>query len=248
MLRILAIGGVDPCGGAGLCADLRMIQARGAFPLMLSTALTVQNRHGLVSVHPVDAEILEGSLQAIVADGPVHAVKTGLFGTAEQLHWIAGKLESLGAPVVVDPVLSVTAGGWNAGDAVRDAYLESLLPLAILATPNLPELGCLASGGDGSALLHTGCRAVLVKGGHGAGETLSDVLFTRGGAREFRHPRLHLGPVHGTGCALASAAAVYLAAGETVQSACGLAIADVQRGLEATEPSADGLPRPLAIL
>lgn len=250
MFRILAIGGLDPSGGAGVAADLRMVQARGGHPLVLVTALTVQNRWDMFSVHPVEQRVLKESLDVVIADGPLHAVKTGLFGTAEQLCWIAERLKPLTGkvPLIVDPVLSATAGGWSADAAVVDAYVKNLLPLATLATPNLPELQRLLPGDDGTGLLRLGCRAVLVKGGHGTGETIRDVLFTPGGRREFAHPRLHVGPVHGTGCALASAAAAYLAAGEPVESACALAIADVQRGLQATEPSADGLPEPLIIL
>ncbi len=250
MFRVLAIGGLDPSGGAGVAADLRMVQARGGHPLVLVTALTVQNRWEMFSVHPVERRVLEESLDVAMADGPLHAVKTGLFGSAEQLCWIAERLKPMSGrvPIVVDPVLSATAGGWSADAAVVDAYVQNLLPLAALATPNLPELQRMLPGDDGSGLLRLGCRAVLVKGGHGTGETIRDVLLADGSRREFEHPRLDVGPVHGTGCALASAVAAYLAAGEPVESACALAIADVQRGLQATEPSDDGLPEPLIIL
>ena len=249
MFRILTIGGLDPCGGAGLAADLRMVHARGGMPLVLATALTVQNRHRMGDVHPVGLPVLESSLDAILADGPLHGVKTGLFASAQQLRWIAGRLAPLREqfPLVVDPVLTATAGGWSADTELVDAYLECLLPLATVATPNLPELERLLPGDDGTGLLRAGCASVLVKGGHGEGDVVVDVLCTERGRREFAHPRVKVGPVHGTGCALASALAVYLGAGELLETACELAIADLQRCLQATPSSPDDLPQPLVI-
>ena len=178
MLRILAIGGMDPCGGAGLAADLRMVHARGAMPLVLATALTVQNRHGMQAVHQVERETLEQCFDAVLADGPVHGIKTGLFASAEQIRWFAGRLSLLqeGVPLVVDPVFSATAGGWSADAELVDAYRKRLLPMATVVTPNLPELERILPGDDGSGLRQVGCAAVLVKGGHGEGETVRDVL------------------------------------------------------------------------
>ena len=250
MLRILAIGGMDPCGGAGLAADLRMVHARGAMPLVLITALTVQNRHGMQAVHPVERRTLEQCLDAIFADGPVHGIKTGLFASGEQIRWIAGRLSSRqkGVPLVVDPVLSATAGGWSPDPELVDAYRERLLPMATVVTPNLPELERILPGDDGAGLQKMGCAAVLVKGGHGEGEMVRDVLYTDRGRREFAHPRLPVGPVHGTGCALASALAVHLCSEETLEAACAAAISDLQRCLLATPSSPDGLPQPLKIL
>jgi hydroxymethylpyrimidine/phosphomethylpyrimidine kinase len=176
-------------------------------------------------------------------------VKTGLFASAEQLRWIADRLSPLRKqfPVVVDPVLATTAAGWSADTDLVNAYLECLLPLATVATPNLPELERLLPGGDGTGLLGVGCSSVLVKGGHGEGDVIKDVLYTARGRREFAHPRAEVGPVHGTGCALASALAAYLGSGTALEAACESAIDDLQRCLRATPSSADDLPQPLVI-
>ena len=147
--------------------------------------------------------------------------------------------------MVVDPVFGATAGGWRADPEWPSAYREHLLPLRPVLTPNLPELELL--GGSAPALLTDGCRAVLLKGGHGNGDRATDVLFTEQGEVSSHHDRLDIGEVHGTGCALATSLACRLPRME-LEAACGEAITHVQRCLLAAIPSEDGLPAHLAIV
>jgi hydroxymethylpyrimidine/phosphomethylpyrimidine kinase len=183
-----------------------------------------------------------------LADGEVHAIKTGLLGDAAAIAAVAAALRPLAAkvPIVVDPVLSATAGGLPASSAAAAAYREHLLPLAALVTPNLPEAAALF--GSDAAALAAGCPAVLKKGGHGAGPTADDVLSLPGREVQFRRARLAVGAVHGTGCALASAIAAQLANGVDLERAC-RAAGDWLHGLlqQLGAPPADGLPRPLPL-
>lgn len=247
--RVLVIGGLDPAGGAGITADARVAQVLGALALPVATCLTVQNRRGMQSCAPVSRSTLTASLRAAIDDGALHAVKTGLFADAATIAAVAaliGPLFRSGVPVVVDPVLSATAGGWQGAAPLVEALRQQLLPWATIVTPNLPELARLA---NGDALVLRGLGpAVLVKGGHGDAASLVDRLFTAGDDVEFHHPRLERGPVHGTGCALATSLACRLARGESLEAACAGAIAHVQVCLRATPPSVDGLPEPLAIV
>ncbi len=185
-------------------------------------------------------------LAAACSDGEVRAIKTGLLGSAETIAAIAAALAPFAGcvPIVVDPVLSATSGGLEAGEAQAAAYREHLLPLTTLLTPNLPELEALF-GGDANDALRA-VPALLVKGGHGDGERAEDVLLTRAGEHRFSRPRLAVGPVRGTGCALASAIAARLANGTELPAACREAGDWLASQLQRLgPPPADGLPRPL---
>ena len=251
--RVLVIGGLDPSGGAGITADARTLLAHGCDALPVAAALTVQNRRGMQKVECVDASLVRDQIRAAVDDGGVLAVKTGLLGSAAMVErvaeWLARACPEV--PLVVDPVLSATAGGYDAGRSVVEAYRHVLAPRARVFTPNLPELAAVAARGGADALLQDGCDSVLVKGGHGDGEELVDTLFENGATRRFAHTRLPVGPVHGTGCALASAIAAQLAHGQSVEHACESAIAWLQRCLALLSPLAadatHALPRPLPI-
>lgn len=224
---------------------MRAVHAMGGHPMPVATCLTVQNRHGLVRVEPVGDALFAASLEAVLADGPVDAIKLGLIGSAGRLRalaqWRASELPE--PPLVVDPVLSATAGGWWAGPEMAAAY-AALLPRATVVTPNGPELVQLAAG-DAEALLRAGCGAVLATDGHGDGRDVEDVLWQSAEQTVFTHPRLERGPVHGTGCALAAAVATRLAQGETIEAACRGAVGVVVACLRETPASTDGLPVPL---
>jgi hydroxymethylpyrimidine/phosphomethylpyrimidine kinase len=153
---------------------------------------------------------------------------------------------------VVEPVLAATAGGYEAPLAVAQAYHERLLPLATLLVPNVAEAAAVY-GGDPAVAFAAGCAAVLLKGGHGDGEFADDVLHladlqrdAAAGTHRFRRARLPVGPVHGTGCALASAIGCGLAFGLDLPTACGRAGDWLHTLLAAlAEVPGDGLPRPL---
>lgn len=248
--RVLLLGGIDPCGGAGITADVRVLAHHQVDGLPVALACTVQNRHGFRRLAAVPADLWQQALAAALADGEVHAIKIGLCGEVAQLVDLAAALAPLigQVPVVVDPVLSATAGGFAPGSDLVAAYRRDLLPLATVVTPNLPELGALAPAAGSDELLRLGSGAVLLKGGHGGGETVVDRLHHVGGQCDFRHARLPVGPVHGTGCALASALAAQLARGAELDAAAAAAVQFVHACLQTMGPAdASGLPRPLVL-
>jgi hydroxymethylpyrimidine/phosphomethylpyrimidine kinase len=247
--RILLIGGIDPSGGAGLTVDSAVIAMRGGQPLPIPVVLTAQNRHGFRRAFALDDVQWRAALDAALDDGSVQAIKIGLLGDAETIEGVGRAIRSLAAtvPIVVDPVLSATVGGLDVGSRAIAAYREHLVPLATLVTPNLPECSALFEN-EAATALQLGARAVLLKGGHGSGETAEDVLFTASGEQRFVRPRLDVGKVRGTGCALSSAIAFNLASGSDTAQACReagdwLASRLVQLG----SPAVDGLPRSLPL-
>lgn len=248
--RVLLLGGLDPSGGAGITLDATVVALHGCQPLPVATVWTSQNRHGFRGCLPVARDAFAAALAAACDEGELRAIKIGLLATPAVARAVAAAVAPLAAmvPVLVDPVLSATAGGFGGTAELVAVYRDELLPLAALALPNAPELAALAAG-DVARLLATGCRAVLQKGGHDDGLLACDRLHTARGEQRFVRPRLAVGPVRGTGCALASAIAARLACGEALATACERA-GDWLAALLAAlgPPAADGLPRPLPMV
>ncbi len=150
-----------------------------------------------------------------------------------------------GVPVVLDPVMVAKSGDLLLADDAVEALLTELLPLATVVTPNLPEAARMAGGGAADAeelARRLGGRgpAVLVKGGHGRGEELVDVLFDGVEVHRFRGRRLATRSTHGTGCTLSSALTARLAAGEPLPRAVEGAITYLRRAIESAPPLGGG--------
>ncbi len=240
--RVLLLGGIDPSGGAGVTADATVVALHRAEPLPIAVATTEQNRRGFRRCQPVPAESWCRALHVVLDDGPVHAVKVGLLADEVSVRTVARELAPLRgrAPIVIDPVLSATAGGWTPAPALVATVLELLVPLATVLTPNAPELAALCDGDAGRALA-AGARAVLLKGGHADGASSADVLRQGDEQIVFRRERLACGPVRGTGCALAASIASRLAHGASIAAACRHAgdwVAALLRALGPADPGA----------
>ncbi|HEV7159246.1 MAG TPA: bifunctional hydroxymethylpyrimidine kinase/phosphomethylpyrimidine kinase [Caulobacteraceae bacterium] len=225
--RVLIIAGSDSGGGAGVQADIKTVTVLGGYAASAITAVTVQNTLGIWGVHPVAAEVVEDQARAVLADIGADAIKIGMLGGAAEA--VAGVLADWpDIPVVLDPVLAAKDGTWLAGEAANAALRRWLLPRASLLTPNAPEASSLTGltvtttddlRRAGEALLAAGCQAVLMKGGHIPGRRVVDLLITGDGETSFEGPRIASRHTHGTGCTLASACAVGLAQGLTLEAA-----------------------------
>jgi hydroxymethylpyrimidine/phosphomethylpyrimidine kinase len=230
---VLVCAGLDPSGGAGLIADVRVVTALGGRPSGVVTALTVQNTTGVVDFQPCDPDLVGHQLAFLLTDVEVRAVKIGMLGHAAIGKAIANALHLTHAPVVWDPILAPTRGDLQFIDqGIADA-LAALRPHLTIVTPNKHELFQLTGLPTGDqAMAEAAARelakrldcAVLVKGGHFDGEESIDVLVTVSECNELRGARIEGGEhVHGTGCALSSAIATYLAQGRVLVEACQLA-------------------------
>jgi hydroxymethylpyrimidine/phosphomethylpyrimidine kinase len=206
--RILTIAGSDCSGGAGLQADLKTITMLGGYGMSAITAITAQNTCGVYAVEALSPALVRAQIDACVSDIGVDAVKIGMLGSAGVAHAVADALERIDVPVVFDPVMIATSGGVLA-DAETIAAFGRLMALASVTTPNLPELAAL--GGEAAVLART--RALLIKGGHGGGDTLTDRLIVGGKAQVWTSARIDTRHTHGTGCTLASAIATGLGQG-----------------------------------
>jgi hydroxymethylpyrimidine/phosphomethylpyrimidine kinase len=228
--HLLVVAGLDPSAGAGILADARVAADHGARAVGVVTALTVQDTQGVRAVHATPGEVVGDQLRALLSDVELDAVKIGMLGDARMAEVVADALAATRAPVVWDPV-RIPGGGHGpalfAGD-LREAA-RHLLPEARLVTPNLDEAAALSGlprvatvpemRAAAAAIRALGAAAVLVKGGHLAGDEVVDVLDDGERARELPAVRVAAGPVHGTGCVLSSAIACALAAGASLDDA-----------------------------
>jgi hydroxymethylpyrimidine/phosphomethylpyrimidine kinase len=221
----LTIAGSDSGGAAGVQADLKTFAARGVFGTSAITAVTAQNTLGVQGIHIVPAEHVDAQITSVVTDLRPAAVKTGMLATAATVAVVAdraarGELRNL----VVDPVMVATTGRRLLEQDAERAYVELLVPHALVVTPNLREASVLVrrdlvSVDDMTAaarqLAETGARYVVIKGGHLPGPAAVDVVWDGRDARILSVPRIATANVHGTGCTLSAAVAANLALGAT---------------------------------
>lgn len=242
--RLLSIAGSDSGGGAGIQADLKTFSALGCFGMTAVTALTAQNTCGVRAIHGVPPQMLADQIDAVVEDIGVDAVKIGMLHSPEIVQAVADAIARHALPhVVLDPVMVATSGAVLIDSPAIAALVRELFGRAVLITPNLDEASllvgrALTSEADMQAaaleLLAKGAKAVLVKGGHLAGDVVSDLLQVTGAAPHWmRAPRIATANTHGTGCTLSSAIAAYLALGHTLVDAVEAARAYVRSALAA---------------
>ncbi|HET7397720.1 MAG TPA: bifunctional hydroxymethylpyrimidine kinase/phosphomethylpyrimidine kinase [Intrasporangium sp.] len=225
----LTIAGSDSGGGAGIQADLATFAAYGVHGTSAVTAVTVQDTTGVHRVHALPADLVAAQAEAVLADLPVSAVKTGMLGDADVVR-VVSMLAARGLlpRLVVDPVLVSTSGHALATAEAASAMASQLLPQALLATPNTDEAAALlgarpAESADeqreqAEALRRLGPTAVVVTGRRDGLDRV-DVLATPERTIELRAPSITTTNDHGTGCTFASAAAAALARGAPVEAA-----------------------------
>ena len=229
--RVLIVAGSDSGGGAGIQADIKTVTVLGGYAATAITALTAQNTTGVFGIHDVPASFVAAQMAAVLDDIGADCIKIGMVHRADIIEAVAQVIteRAAGIPVVVDPVMIAKGGASLLADDAVDALRRLLIPLATVLTPNLPEAEALVGRAmpeidDAETLAHAlfalGPAAVLLKGGHRAGNEIVDVLVSRDGTvRRFAGPRIDTPHTHGTGCTLASAIATGLAQGMSLGDA-----------------------------
>jgi hydroxymethylpyrimidine/phosphomethylpyrimidine kinase len=244
----LTIAGSDSSAGAGIQADLKTFAAFGVYGASVVTALTAQNTHGVDAIHQVPADFVTAQMDAVFGDLDVKAVKIGMVAQLATIDAIAAGLTRWSPKhVVLDPVMVATSGDRLLATDAIEALRTKLIPSASLITPNLPEAAALldepmalseaAIESQGKRLLAMGCRAVLIKGGHGHGPESIDYLISGSRVIALAAPRIATKNTHGTGCSLSSAIAAGLARGEDMESA----VRDAKAWISAAIAAADKL-------
>lgn len=241
--RVLIIAGSDSGGGAGIQADIKAVTAMDAFAATAITALTAQNTEGVQGVVAVEPAFIALQIEVVLGDIGADALKTGMLHSPEVIDTVASSLKkhAPGVPLVVDPVMIAKGGHRLLLSEAEAALRDTLLPMAALLTPNLPEAEVLVgfpvrAEADmrraAERLAALGAQAVLMKGGHLEGERIVDLLFHDGRFDRFEDARIQSRSTHGTGCTLASAIAAGLAQKMSLLDAVARARTYVRRAIE----------------
>ena len=215
----LTIAGSDSGGGAGIQADLKAFARCGVHGTSAIVALTAQNTVGVTAIHPIPPPMILDQVRAVTSDIGVDAIKVGMLGDEGT---IAAVVEAIGeagdVPVVVDPVMVAESRAVLLDPSAKAALIETVLPLATVATPNLPEaleLTGMAQGASqedlAKALYAMGPRNVVVTGGHSDEGT--DYFYDGDAVVPIPGPRHPAGATHGSGCTHSSALAAQMALG-----------------------------------
>lgn len=230
MKNVMTVAGSDSCGGAGIQADLKTFAALGVYGLSVITAVTAQNTLGVNAAAGLDPELVTAQLQAVMEDIPVAALKTGMLYDRPIIEAVAacltagvrrGGKEQTRPLLVVDPVMVSQSGHLLLQSRAIESLKTRLLPLARIATPNIPEAEVLCgrsiNGIDdmveaGRELLTTGCTWIVITGGH-LPDRCVDVAVSREQTILLDGERIITANNHGTGCTFSAAAAALLARG-----------------------------------
>jgi len=228
MKKVLTIAGSDCSGGAGIQADIKTFSAHGVFGMSVIVSVVAENTSRVIDIQDITPGMIEKQIDAVFEDIEVDAVKVGMLSTPECMRAVAGKLRQYKPKhVVIDPVMYAKNGCPLMDPSAVDALIETILPLADVLTPNIPEAERIAGMEiqsvtdmeEAARKIHDmGCRTVVVKGGHAIGNAL-DVLFDGKQIHHFETERISIKNTHGTGCTFSSAIASQLALGADIYKA-----------------------------
>jgi hydroxymethylpyrimidine/phosphomethylpyrimidine kinase len=231
-----------------LQADLKTIHALGGYALTVPTAITAQNSQGVSAVYPLPSEVVNAQLQSILSDYQPHAIKIGMLGNLAVLNVVIQFLNTIkqqNSPppiIVLDPVLISSSGKPLLEPDALPTFINELLPLVTLITPNIPEVNALLKEGGENYLKHPfqgqkedipnvakalfslGINAVMIKGGHSIDPLATDYLVQPNDhsnvtINAYSTKRINTPHTHGTGCTYASAIATELAKGLSLTDA-----------------------------
>ena len=241
MKNLLTIAGSDCSGGAGIQADLKTFAAHGTFGMSVIVSVVAENTARVIDIQDVTPDMIKKQMDAVFEDIFPDAVKIGMLSTPECMQAVAEKLtEYKPQNVVIDPVMYAKNGCGLMQPYAIDTLIKTIIPLADVLTPNIPEAEKIAGmeiktvadmEAAAKKICAMGCKGIVVKGGHHIGNAV-DVLFDGKEFYNFETERINTKNTHGTGCTFSSAIAANLANGLSVAEAVKNAKSYVTKAIE----------------
>jgi len=237
---VLTIAGSDCSAGAGIQADLKTLQQIGIHGLSAVTSIVSETPIEVRQIEPISAALVQSQIQILLDTYPISAVKTGMLPSRACIIAICEILREHDIPIVTDPVMVASSGSHLMQDDAAIAMTERLIPMSTLVTPNMPEASVILGRHirikddlepAAQAIAERFNTSCLLKGGHlPKGQDRLDILWHEGKAYHFTHPDAGIGEgIHGTGCAMSSSIAGYIAHGKSIETAVESGIAHVQK-------------------
>ncbi len=223
--KALTIAGLDSGAGAGATADLKTFHSFGVYGMVALTSVTSQNTVEVRSISDVPPNVVEDEINVVAEDIGVDAAKTGMLSNSAIIATVSRTVRKWGFPLVVDPVMVAKSGARLLREDAVNSLRDLLLPIALVATPNIPEAEVLTGetikdlGDMGRAARQIsrefGTSIVIVKGGHLTGPESVDVIYDsrHESLHELHAPRINTPNTHGTGCSFSAAIAAGIAKG-----------------------------------
>ena len=245
---VLSIAGFDPSAGAGILADIKTFESNGVYGLGVVSALTWQNDVAFEKVEWVEVGKILSQVEILLRRFDVKHIKIGLIESMDVLNGVIKFLkDKINDPVIVyDPVLKASAG-FEFHDIVPEHFMQMIQGVYCI-TPKIPEANKLFGSDDLETKLEDASEHVNIylKGGHGSGNIVTDLLFTKDHTYAFPNDRLPKGEKHGSGCVLSSAFTAQLALGNDIELAAENANAYTYKFLASSETLL-GYHNPMAI-
>lgn len=199
MKKVLSIAGSDCSGGAGIQADLKTFSAHGVFGMSVIVSVVAENTSRVIDIQDITPDMIAKQIDAVFEDIEVNAVKIGMLSTPECMKAVAMKLlQYKPQNIVIDPVMYAKNGCPLMNPAAVSTLIDTVIPLADVLTPNIPEAEKIAdmqistvSDMEAAArkIYAMGCKAIVVKGGHHIGNAV-DVLFDGENFHHFETARI----------------------------------------------------------
>jgi hydroxymethylpyrimidine kinase / phosphomethylpyrimidine kinase / thiamine-phosphate diphosphorylase len=253
----LSIAGSDSGAGAGIQADLKTFSALGIYGCTAITVITAQNTRGVSAIFEIKPEIIAEQIRSILTDIPIDAIKIGMVYNKQIIQTVGEMIINAKCPVILDPVVLAGSGARLLLNNAIKSFIDELVPLSTLITPNIMEAGKLTNTKINSevdvieaahAIRKLGARNVIIKGGHfGRKKSVTDFFLDNDGkSAQFSNPWIDVKETHGSGCNFSAAAAAFASKGFSLMHSCRLAnqyihtalksVLKIGRGLVVTDP------------
>ncbi|MBA4716605.1 MAG: bifunctional hydroxymethylpyrimidine kinase/phosphomethylpyrimidine kinase [Verrucomicrobiales bacterium] len=225
--NVLTIAGSDPCGGAGVQADIKVFHSLGVNGLSAITCITSQIPGHVNSVFPINKNYISMQIDLLNEHYQISAIKLGLLNSVESIEAILNSFNKFNncPPIIIDPIINSSKGTIFLNTEALNLYKKELLPIASLYTPNLHEGETLLGDKNlthedmAKRLYHEFQSPVVLKGGHSNKEKAIDIYVDKNGVSIFESPMIRNLDPHGTGCFYSSSICALVALGYSIKEA-----------------------------
>ncbi|MGH2665160.1 hydroxymethylpyrimidine/phosphomethylpyrimidine kinase [Flavobacterium sp.] len=220
----LTIAGFDPCGGAGVLADVKTFEQHHVYGLAINTGNTIQTENKFREIQWTDLDFVLRSIETLFKSYNIKAVKIGIVPSLEYLKNIVSEIKkrSPDTKIIWDTVLK-SSTEFSFLNIENQLVLIEILKEIDLITPNYNEILKLNPFGNSAeeiALAFAENCSVLLKGGHNTKEPGTDYLYTKNEKLQLQPNSKAVFEKHGSGCVLSSAITANMALGQDLNSSC----------------------------
>lgn len=225
MAKALTIAGSDTSSGAGIQEDLKTFSMLGVYGTSVIAVLTAQNTKSVMKIREVEPGMVRAQIDAVLNDISIDAIKVGMVYSKEVVNAVASALRDVKMPVILDPIFKASTGPPLLRSDAYSSFVNKLVPLASVVTPNVFEAEKLAgmkiksiehAKNAAERIARLGAKSVIIKGGHMQNKSAVDILYNNKKFVEFKGERMANKSLHGAGCTFSAALTAEIAKGKSI--------------------------------